>query len=284
MSGERYYVAIVPDSLWSSPGSWSYTPAGPSGAPPPDSTCTAIFNAAGLGRCTADSSAPIGGLRIVTPFDGTVSLSANSMTVLDLGAVINCGRFRILSGNVYVQSTLSIGSAASISSSTDLGGIHVLGDATIGAVSMSSGALNVYGGSAVHFSGSQLWNLQVLDSSRGQYASFDGTATVSNNLYLSSGIMHRYSDQSAQVVRVGNDVHCQGAFGSWDARNNAVVMLNGAGDQTVFTGGILPSLTISRTASDPVVCDGTAQVQIAGDFLISDGTFNTNGLDLKVGT
>jgi hypothetical protein len=49
-------------------------------------------------------------------------------------------------------------------------------------------------------------------------------------------------------------------------------------------GGVIPGLYVDKTVTDPVKCWGTGPVMVNGDFILHDGTFDLNGIDMNIGT
>jgi Fn3 associated len=118
-------------------------------------------------------------------------------------------------------------------------------------------------------------------------ASFDGglflgdpSSINAGTVYLGSGIIQ---DATAYISQ---DVSCASTHNQWSPINNSLLIMNGSGQrQRVYSeaGGVIPSLTINKLDNTQVLCYGDSPIMILNDFIIQDGTFNTNGLDFQVG-
>ena len=118
------------------------------------------------------------------------------------------------------------------------------------------------------------------------YVSFDGgvflgdpSSIQTNTVYLGRGIVQ---DSTINILQ---DMSCASTHNQWSLINNSNFIVNGTGQQNVYVeaGGIVPTLTINKIDSTQVMCFGDNPVIIKDAFIILDGTFNTNGLDLQIG-
>jgi hypothetical protein len=117
-------------------------------------------------------------------------------------------------------------------------------------------------------------------------ASFDGGSFLGDpssinagTVYLGAGII-----QDATVY-ISQDMSCVSSHNQWSALNNSLLIMEGSGQQNLYAevGGVIPYLTINKSDNTQVFCYGNSPITILNDFIIQDGTFNTNGLDLQVG-
>jgi hypothetical protein len=104
------------------------------------------------------------------------------------------------------------------------------------------------------------------------------TASVHlNALTLAGGYLTATTDSS---VFVSGDVSCLSGFGSYSTTNNAVIVMDASGAQYITGGGIFPNLVVNKTTTNQVRLIG--DLNINGDLILHDGTFNTNGYDLNL--
>jgi hypothetical protein len=144
-------------------------------------------------------------------------------------------------------------------------------------------------GNTFYGSGINLFNLNVrLDGTNNLYCQIDSSAYIDNMLTLESGNIKAGSDASGidSTLFVRGDIDVKSIFGAKDYRNTAYILVDGDDEQVLSmeSGGILPTLTINKTTSNYLTAQGTGPISVFGDLILTDGTFNTNGLDIKVGT
>lgn len=110
--------------------------------------------------------------------------------------------------------------------------------------------------------------------------SFIGTnfpVSVYGNLTFSEGFSWQGSDST--ISAFGN-VYANYGFTADQGR--ALVFL-GTNKQNLYcNGGILSTVHIDKTSSNQVKAFGDYPIYVNGDFIIFDGTFNTNGHDLSL--
>lgn len=111
---------------------------------------------------------------------------------------------------------------------------------------------------------------------------FVGTSlsfTVKKNLTFSKGFSWQGTDSS---VDVRGDVYCNAGF---IPETDGTVLFRGSNNQALYcNGGVLPNVIIDKTTSNQVKAFGSSSIYIDGDFYIFDGTFNTHGHDIIMGT
>ena len=78
---------------------------------------------------------------------------------------------------------------------------------------------------------------------------------------------------------------CASSHNQWSTLNNSLLIMNGSEQQKVYSevGGVIPALKVEKTDFNQVLCYGDSPIIIKDYFLLQDGTFNTNGLDIQVG-
>ena len=272
----EYWTSLIP-ALWDDTAAWSTFSGGPGGVHAPDSTTVAVFDAFSIGECTIASSAVAAGLRMS---DGTIFQNAPlSVSGDPAGLSVNGGVFFGASSDITANGFF-LGTGLFMNTSATL---HLMGTSMFGSAWADSGTVAIHAGSSTDWSGVQIGNLQVSDGS-GQYSTVSGTCVVTETLSLASGRLKRGSTDQTVVLR--GDLACAPSFGSWDSRNDAYILMDASGPQAMAFGaggGIVPSLTVDKTTGNPVTCTGTGPVNVNGDLNLLDGTFNLNGLGLKVG-
>lgn len=114
-------------------------------------------------------------------------------------------------------------------------------------------------------------------------ASFEGgvflgagfPVSVSGNLIFSEGFSWQGSDSTISAY---GDVYVNRGF---SADQNRSLTLLGTNKQGLYcNGGILPAVHVDKPSSNQVRAFGDSPIYANGDFIIFDGTFNTNGHDL----
>jgi hypothetical protein len=116
-------------------------------------------------------------------------------------------------------------------------------------------------------------------------AFFDGGSFLGDSSIRVGSIYMGYGIFQDTTVYISQDVSCASTHNQWSSVNNSNLILDGIGQQNVYVeaGGIIPTLIVNKTDSTHVLCYGESPIIIKDDFLIQDGTFNTNGLDVQVG-
>jgi hypothetical protein len=103
-----------------------------------------------------------------------------------------------------------------------------------------------------------------------------GSCDVLNILTLSGGYLRD------GTISTHGDVDCSSGFGSFSTDHNASIVFTGTNKQSLFSnGGIFPHVEINKPTSNQVKAFGNYPIYVSGDFLISDGTFHTNGHDIR---
>jgi len=109
-----------------------------------------------------------------------------------------------------------------------------------------------------------------------------GTCLVEDRMILQSGFMAQSPDGS---VHVWGDLYAKSTYNRWAPGNNFPLIFDGYGPSMIYneTGCVIPTIIVNKADTDPVVCRGAGPLTVKDDFIISDGTFNTNGMHLQVG-
>jgi hypothetical protein len=122
-----------------------------------------------------------------------------------------------------------------------------------------------------------------IDSSRETlFVRVNETCWINDGFYLHAGNLKTGTDATIHLL---GDLSCARNFGLRDARNDMIISMDSTVYQRVTNerGGIIPGLYVDKTVTDPVKCWGTGPVILNRDFVIHDGTFDFNGLDMYVG-
>lgn len=114
----------------------------------------------------------------------------------------------------------------------------------------------------------------------GVYKGNNYAVTQTKNVYLGGGYV-----QNA-IFYVSRDMTCASSHNQWTSLNDSNLIMNGTISQNVYVqaGGIIPSLSVDKTDFNHVLCQGDSPIIIKDNLLIQDGTFNTNGIDIQVGS
>jgi PKD repeat protein len=271
---QRFYVANTPSSF-NDPNSWSYTSGGAGGAPVPDYTTTAVFNRAGAGLCTISSPINVGGILAAFPYDGTVNQNHSDMTVGGDGFYAGAGQFNG-QGKIAVYGPLYISNQ--VFNSPDFLEIHGQSSFYAGFLP-SDNTVNAYGGCQI-VGGSNFFNALQIKDNLSLPAQFDGTSTITN-LYLTSGSFYQ---TRPTIMHLKGDLTCSSTFGSVSPYNNAQILIDGTGIQRFYSDGVLPSVKFNRSDSTTVVLQSSNDtIYLSGDFILQDGTVQTNGLNIQAG-
>ena len=116
--------------------------------------------------------------------------------------------------------------------------------------------------------------------------SFDGGVFIGDPSSVQTGTVYLgYGIVQDSTINISQDMSCASTHNQWSLNNNSNLIINGTGQQNVYVeaGGIVPTLIINKIDTTQVLCYGDSPIIIKDDFLIQDGTFNTNGFDLQVG-
>lgn len=109
----------------------------------------------------------------------------------------------------------------------------------------------------------------------GNFIGTNYPVTVYGNLTLSEGFSWQGSDSTISAY---GDVYVNQGF---SANKNRALTLLGANKQGLYcNGGILPAVHVDKPSSNQVKAFGDYPIYVNDDFIIFDGTFNTNGHNL----
>lgn len=120
------------------------------------------------------------------------------------------------------------------------------------------------------------------DSTDQFYRRIDSSCYVAHTLNL-NGYLVTGTDAT---IHAWSDVTCASTFGRRGSGTGVELILDGTGIQTLSYSNpaVLPCLTIDKTPAGYAIVKGIGPVLIEGSLNVADGTFNTNGLDLLVGS
>jgi hypothetical protein len=107
----------------------------------------------------------------------------------------------------------------------------------------------------------------------------DSSPVYTGSTYLGYGIV------KDAIVHISQDMTCASTHNQWTVSNNSNLIMDGIGLQNVLieAAGVVPTLTVNKFDENHVMCFGASPIVIKDSLLISDGTLNTNGLDVQVG-
>ena len=81
------------------------------------------------------------------------------------------------------------------------------------------------------------------------------------------------------------DLRCGAGYNQWSSFNDFPIEFDSTAQQSIFNvdGCVVPSVRIDKPVVDQVICEGDSPLVIKDRFVINDGTFNCNGINLQVG-
>jgi hypothetical protein len=277
----RYWVAST-DGTFSSSFNWSTSSGGSSGASVPDTTTVAIFDSNGVGRCILTSNIEILDLVVSSGYTGSMVQGSSVMSMRD--ATFAGGSFSGGSGNIIVSNALNLTGTDFTSTS---GSLYVYKNFNCSSV---ASRFHHNDGTVVSYAQDKRFdpngiNFNCLTFARDSivydHQFVDSTCTVSKNLVLSGGYLRTGYDST--VIAYGN-IYCNAGFGRLDNEHDALIHLMGPCTQLCYAdGGVFPHLYVDKSTTNQVKAFGDYPIYINGDFIIFDGTFNTNGHDIIQG-
>jgi hypothetical protein len=125
------------------------------------------------------------------------------------------------------------------------------------------------------------YNLSFSKDSTVGYRLVNSDSSVKNNLNLNGGYLIPNPDST--IISYGN-IYCNSEFGKWTSNPNVLINMISDTTQNIYANkGIIPALTVNKNTSNQVKLFGQSPLNINGDFILQDGTFNTNGINVVVG-
>lgn len=281
----RYWIAGTPGN-WTDSANWSTSSGGPGGASIPITDTTAIFDSSGIGNCTLDASAWIGGLQFSSGYTGLFAQDSNEMLIGDAGASFLDGTFQGGGDDVRVSGDLYIGGECqflSTDASLSCSDSTLTISPSTGSFSHNNGLVSLDGiGSTLDASSISMYDLQ-FNAIGGKLNSscYVERSLILNDGYMSQGVI-------GAEVHMFNDILGRSGYNEWSESNNLNLIFDGTNEQVLQneTGCVFPTLIVDRTDSSVGVCvivEGDSPVIVRGNFLIRDGTFNMNNHDIQVG-
>lgn len=286
----RYWVSASP-SNWNNPANWSLSSGGLGGASVPRLANYAVFDSSGGGSCQMDSCANINGIS-VSGYDSTIYQNSQEISILR-NASFWSGAFQGDSSNIRIGGNFDIGGTCQFIS-TD----QTLSCDSTFTYNPTTGFFNHNNGIvSLDSSGCTLDALD-LHTETLQFNTYGYVkkSLYTNKLVLKSGVVGYGSDATIHVV---GDLYCAAEYDSWDPQNNLLLLFDGTPLQTIYNepGCIISNITIDKTSpaldspvpfgdgrdGPVVICEGDSPLTIRNNFIIQDGTFNSNGVDIRVG-
>ena len=122
---------------------------------------------------------------------------------------------------------------------------------------------------------------QIFSMNLSESRTFFGDCTVVNLDLISGDTSAGNLNSNFHVI---GDLINESGYGSKLSDHNISIFMDGSTTQNIYnhSNGIISSLTIKKDTTFQVVCQGDSPVLIKDSFIISDGTFNSNGLDVQV--
>lgn len=274
---DRYWISSI-SSNWYNTINWSATSGGLSSGDYPDSSSLVYFDGNGLGACTIDGTVIISGLTVYNDYPGGINQNAYDMTITE--GFFDGGDFTGDTSNISALSGIHIGRCNFIATDAtmEVSNFFRYNPDSTGNFDNNNGVVLLNDTCEFDTTGSIIeFNTLIVDST----VSMDGTS-ITNDLHLNSGSI-RDNNNNAHIM-VGGDITTQSSYNDWSELNNVHLTMNNSGKHTITTSGVLPSLWIDKTDSSQVICEGSSPLYIRGPFIIKDGTFNSNGLNIHVGS
>lgn len=128
--------------------------------------------------------------------------------------------------------------------------------------------------------GIELYNLKLQDGSG--YRQIDSSCVIRKNAEFYEGYL---ADGVDATMHFEGDMTCQPTFGRYGSGEGVTFLFDGSNQQMLlnYTGAVLPTIRVNKQTSNQLKATGYGPLRIAGDLEVTDGTFNTNGLNLLVG-
>jgi hypothetical protein len=272
----KYWVASS-DSSFSSPN-WSLSSGGSSGAPVPGPSDSVFFDGGGIGSCRLDTTVNIAGLNVASGYPGIITQGLIGITI-GLDASFNGGIFDGTAAPITIQGSLFLGPATDFTSTSDVLTLYGSFFSSQNSFIHNDGTFRMMTSGTLFQPNGVTFNVLSFDMAPG-FCTIDNSSTVESLLMLSSGYLSRGADGTFNML---GDVSCGPTFGIWDNSSNIQINFTSGYFQNIITsGGILPIINVDKTTQRPLKFFGDT-VYIDGDFIITDGTVNTNGTFLKVG-
>ena len=282
MGISRYWVASSSASFSSS--NWSTTSGGPSGASVPDPSSHVYFDENGPGNCLIDIPLNVLGLTISAGYVGKITQQSYSISIGAEDASCAGGHFLggsasiDIQGNFYLTGTDFTSTSAHLNIANDFicsnGRKFYHNNGTVYSYSSDKtfSPQGAFFNNLVFARNSLSYNYQVVD----------GTFSVLQDLTLNSGYLREGADGTINAL--GN-VYCNSSFGRLSPDHDAILSFAGPNKQALFcNGGILPHVFISKNIyPNPVKAYGDFDILVNGDFIVFDGTFNTNRHNIHQG-
>jgi len=233
-SDDRYWVAAG-NSTWNTPSNWAVYSGGATINKVPNSLSNVYFDVSGSGNCSIDTTVNINSLSI-SGYRDTVSQNSNHIYVSS-SMILRDGTF------VGSGADMTVGSLTTTSDFTCTEGTMVVnGDfLNSGSFDHNSGTvlMRLYGSLLDTTTSPIFFNRFICDAT----VELDGTATIWSDLVLNSGALGRGR------VNIYGDLTCGSSYNSWLSNNNAMLVMVGVSNQTIYNvgGGVLPSLWIDKS-------------------------------------
>jgi hypothetical protein len=273
----KYWVASS-DSSFSSTN-WSLSSGGPSGSPVPGPSDSVFFDGGGTGSCNLDTSVNIAGLNVSIGYPGTIIQGLNGINI-GLDASFNGGTFDGTSSPITIQGSLFLGPATDFTSTSDVLTLYGSFSSAQDSFVHNDGTFKMGASGTLFQPNGTTFNTLAFDMTSAGFCTVDTSSTVETLLLLSRGQLNHGVDGTFNLL---GDVSCGSGFGKWDNSSNVQIKFTSGYFQNIITsGGILPIINVDKTTQRPLKFFGDT-VYIDGDFIITDGTVNTNGTFLQVG-
>lgn len=273
----RYWVSPAL-SNWNNVANWSTVSGGPGGASVPDSSKIVVFDTNGVGSCQIDAQVSVKGLFEYFGYPGRVSQNSNEIVIDTIGGFFDGGSFDGTNSDIRVRGDLYIGNCDFTSTDRTLSC-----DQTF--ISMVSNNFSHHNGVvSLDATGCALITPDMTMSTLQLNApAIIGARCYTHDTILKAGVVRKGTSDT--TVHVRKDLYALSGYNQWSVYNNLPILIDGTAKQELMNeyGCIIPSLFVDKTTSLYVTCHGESPVRIKGDFILTDGTFNSNGLSLQVG-
>jgi hypothetical protein len=274
----KYWVASINSNFDST--SWSLSSGGPPNASTPIELDTIVFDMSGNGNCLLDTTVLVNTLLDTTGYSGRIIQQSYSL-IIDSDASFCGGSFIGASAPITVGGNLLIQNDFTSTSNVLTSYKNTVIDTN--SFSDNSGTFNIITDSSYTFdpNDNSFYNLSFSKDSTVGYRLVNSDSSVKNNLNLNGGYLVPNLDST--IISYG-DIYCNSDFGKWTSNPNVLINMISDTTQNIYANkGIIPTLTVNKNTSNQVKLFGQSPLNINGDFILQDSTFNTNGINVVVG-
>lgn len=284
---DRYWISAAA-SNWNNTANWSNISGGSGGYSVPSLNDLVTFDSNGNGNCTLDTTMSVLGLT-VSSYSGTILQNSQEIQLDSSGGFFDSGDFTgsgadiRVSGNLYLQGSCQF---TSTDATLSCDGTFNYGPTT-GFFTHNNGIVSLDAtGCVLDTTSISLSTLQF----NADRALVNQSVYIEDRVILKNGSAR--STSSSAKIHIRKDLTCESDYNQWNSYNNLQLWFDGSAYQHLEynAGGLIPNIYVDKTDTTRCVrdqyqvkCYGDSPIRIKDVFMIQDGTFNTNGLNIQVG-